>query len=72
VDYRRNLSQESEARLSQDLPPGEPVSMNSWSRGPRLVGNVRGLNRMVMPLEGGEPHTMHNEDEGNRPRKDGR
>jgi hypothetical protein len=45
--------------------------MNSWSRGPRLVGNVRGLNRMVMPLEGGEPHTMHNEDEGNRPR-DGR
>lgn len=41
-------------------------------RVPRLLENVRGLNRMVMQLEGGEPHTMHKEDEGNRPRKDGR
>jgi hypothetical protein len=36
----------------------------------RLLENDRGLNGMQ--LEGSEPHTTYKEDEGNRPRKDGR
>jgi hypothetical protein len=72
VDAVRNPSQESEARLSQDLPPGDPQIDEHMARVPRLLENVRGPEHNGHVAGGGEPHTMYKEDEGNSPRKDGR